>query len=117
MKQIDLKRAGVLLAWTVSLLFLEKTVADTDPKYYAVQASATVQTDPPQINLSWSADGNATGYTVSRKAIEAGSWGPGVSLGGSATGFTDSAVVAGTAYEYQVSKTTSRGYAGYGYVS
>ncbi|MEW6157142.1 MAG: fibronectin type III domain-containing protein [Verrucomicrobiota bacterium] len=86
------------------------------PKQYAVEASATVQASPAQIRLTWPADGNATGYTVSRKAPSASAWSTLGSLPGNATGYTDSSVTAGTAYEYQISKTTSPGYRGYGYV-
>src|SRR5205814_7492643 len=42
--------------------------AETSPEYYAVEASASVQVSPPQITLNWSADWNATGYTIFRKA-------------------------------------------------
>src|SRR5690242_15002012 len=116
MKQIDLSRAGLLLAWSVSAIFSQSLLAETDPKFYAVQASATVAADPPQINLVWAADPNATSYTVARKAVKAGNWESGTPLPGSATQFNDRSIVAGTAYEYQISKTTSVGYAGFGYV-
>lgn len=90
--------------------------AENDPRFYAVQASANVQVSPPQIRLQWPADGKATGYKVSRKELGAASWGGESPLPGTATGYVDSSVAAGVAYEYQISKTTSAGYAGFGYV-
>src|ERR1700746_515690 len=74
---------------------IHRAAADTDPKYYAVQASAQIQTSPPQVQLVWAADPNATGYTVSRKAPDASNWGPGISLPGNATSYLDSSVVVG----------------------
>ncbi len=102
----------------VALLTLSSSLVlqATDPQYYAVQASANVQISPPQISLVWPADPNATGYTVLRKDPSASSWSSVGSVSGSATSFLDDGVVSGKAYEYQISKTTSVGYAGYGYV-
>jgi hypothetical protein len=110
-------RAGSFFVCAFLFLLLIVSVwADTDPKFYAVQASAQVQLSPPQITLLWAADSNATGYSVYRKAPSESSWGPGTSLASSATSYVDSSVSAGVAYEYQVSKTTSVGYPGFGYV-
>src|SRR6266480_6101826 len=84
---------------------------------YAVQVSASVQTSPAQITLSWPQDtsGTPNSYTVYRKAPGATSWGGGTTLFGSATSFVDSGVAVGTAYEYAVVKDAG-GYKGYGYV-
>jgi len=84
---------------------------------YAVQVSATAQTAPPQIILTWPQDslGTPSSYTVYRKAPGATSWGAGTTLSGSATTYTDSNVSAGAAYEYQIVKAAS-GYTGYGYI-
>jgi hypothetical protein len=111
-------RAGAMLLGMVMVwfAFVQISRADTDPKWYAVEASAAVQVNPPQVALSWPADVNATGYVVSRKMVGDEAWGPGTSLAGSATSFVDANVSSGAAYEYQISKTTSVGYAGYGYV-
>ncbi len=62
---------------------------------YAVRVSATVQTNPPQITLSWPGDSNATGYGVYRKLRDATSWGAGVMLAANATNFVDTNVVVG----------------------
>ena len=84
---------------------------------YAVQVSAAVQSAPAQITLSWPQDtlGVPNSYTVYRKSESATSWGPGKTLPGTATNYTDSNVQLGAAYEYQVVKTAPQ-YHGYGYV-
>jgi Bacterial Ig domain len=91
-------------------------VAGQSVPQHAVQASASVQSNPAQITLSWPADTQATGYTVYRKGLNDSSWGTAiVSLTGSASSFTDSNVVVGGAYEYRISKSAS-GYSGVGYI-
>jgi hypothetical protein len=78
---------------------------------YAVRVSATVQTNPAQIALSWPADTRATGYAVYRKGRDDTSWGSAVTtLAGSASSYTDANVVVGSAYEYQIRKSTSSYY-------
>ncbi len=84
---------------------------------YAVQISAQVQANPPQITLSWPQDDyGANSYVVYRKLKEDTSWGAGTTLPGSATTFTDYAVSEGSAYEYQIVKYATYGYVGYGYI-
>ena len=85
---------------------------------YAVQISAQVQSDPPQIALHWQPDPyGANSYTVYRKAKTVTSWGqPLASLPGYVTGYTDDSVSRGTTYEYQVVKEGALGYTGYGYL-
>ncbi|MHC1769494.1 MAG: chitobiase/beta-hexosaminidase C-terminal domain-containing protein [Verrucomicrobiia bacterium] len=95
----------------------QQAQSETDPKFYAVGASASVQAAPPQIVLEWERDPNATSYTVYRKEPAEASWGQGTVLPADTTRFTDVGVLTGRAYEYQVSKTTGPGYVGYGYVS
>src|SRR5256885_13181245 len=84
---------------------------------YSVQASASVQTAPARITLSWPQDTVLTpnSYTIYRKAVGATSWGSGTTLPGTATSYTDSNVTSGAAYEYQIVKATSQ-YTGYGYI-
>jgi len=117
--QFPLRSAGISAGCTLLLLsslFSQSLQAETDPKFYAVEASAVIAVSPARITLSWPTDPNATGYTVSRKSILDSAWANGTSLPGSATSFVDNAVSDGAAYEYQVSKTTSSGYQGFGYV-
>jgi hypothetical protein len=82
---------------------------------YAVLVSATVQTNPAMVALSWLADPNATGYTLYRKSRDATGWGTGTTLGATVTNYFDSNVVAGGTYEYWVAKDTSTYFAD-GYV-
>src|SRR5262245_21111836 len=84
---------------------------------FSVQASATVQTNPAQITLSWPQDTylRPRSYQVFRKSPGSSSWGMGAPLPGIATNYTDTQVSLGTAYEYQIVKSTSQ-YTGYGYV-
>ena len=70
----------------------------------AVVLSATVQTNPDRITLSWVADAAATNYTVYRKNPQSGQWGAGTSLGAEATSHVDNSVTTGIAYEYHVRK-------------
>ncbi|HVK59626.1 MAG TPA: hypothetical protein VM735_12655, partial [Candidatus Kapabacteria bacterium] len=85
------------------------------PRLYSVEVSASIQTTPPRITLSWSSDANATSYSVS-KLNSSGSWTSVATLPGSATQFVDSSVVVGGRYEYQILKSTARGYSGSGYI-
>ncbi len=86
---------------------------------YAVQISAVVQVAPPQIELNWPAPPDsdaATSYTVYRKSKDDTTWGLGTTLSGKATSYTDTDVVVGLTYEYQIVKRTILGYVGYGYI-
>lgn len=88
---------------------------------YTVEINAAVQVAPAQIVLSWKQDtsGTPATYAIYRKLPTATTWGnPIVTLPGSSTSFTDTNVVVGTAYEYQVVKdfTSAKGYNGYGYI-
>ena len=100
----------------IFLLLPISTGAQLSPVNFSVQTSATVQSSPAQIVLSWPADPNSAGYTVSRKLLQDSSWGPGIDLPADATSYTDTAVSVGAGYEYQVMRTISSGGAGYGYV-
>src|SRR5215470_10966927 len=83
---------------------------------FSVQASATTQTNPAQITLSWPQDTylQPKSYQVYRKSPGSSSWGTGTTLPGIATNYTDTQVALGTAYEYRIVKSTAQ-YTGYGY--
>jgi hypothetical protein len=86
---------------------------------YAVLLSATVQTNPAQITLSWPADALATNYTLYRKNLTATSWGAATTLATNASNYTDTNVAVGGAFEYRVSKaawTGTTSYTGDGYI-
>ncbi|MBE0546017.1 MAG: hypothetical protein IH623_32220 [Verrucomicrobia bacterium] len=101
------------LAW---LGFIATSSADTTWNY-AVQISATVQSAPPQITLSWPQDDyGAVRYTIYRKAKADTSWGTGTALDGATTFYTDTDVIVGQTYEYQIVKDATLGYTGYGYI-
>ena len=82
---------------------------------YAVRVSASVQTNPPKITLSWPGDTSATGYTLYRKLRDDTSWGTAKTLAVNATNYVDTNVVVGGAYEYRMSKSAST-YYGEGYI-
>ena len=84
---------------------------------YTVQINATVQTSPPRITLTWLQDQyGANSYTIYRKGQSDTSWGSGTTLSGSTTSFVDNNVVVGGTYEYQIVKSATAGYTGYGYI-
>ncbi len=115
--------SGLLLSALVLACWPQASRADLT-YVYAVQLSAVVQTNPPQITLNWESDPlGPTNYLVFRKLKEDIGWGaPTASLPGSALSFTDTNVAIGSSYEYQVSKSVvvntgySDGYIGYGYI-
>ena len=86
---------------------------------YAVRVSASVQTNPARITLSWPATPNTISYTVSRKSREATAWGAPTSLSSTATNYIDSSVSSGFGYEYRIVRTAPTGtsnYTAYGYI-
>lgn len=105
-----------VLAVCLGFLIGPVTRAEISPKYYAVEASVSVQESPARITLSWPSDPRATGYTIHRKAPGSDAWGPKATLPGNALSYTDSDIGVGAAYEYRISKTTSLGYQGFAYV-
>jgi len=70
---------------------------------YAVQLNATTQLSPVQIKLQWKKLSAATGYVVSRKAKTEASWNTLATLTAADSSYTDAALIADSAYEYQVS--------------
>ncbi|MHB8521951.1 MAG: Ig-like domain-containing protein [Limisphaerales bacterium] len=84
---------------------------------YSVQVTASVQSVPAQVTLTWPQDSIAVpeSYTVYRKDAQATSWGTGTLLAGADTSYVDTNVSVGAIYEYQIVKTAST-YTGYGYV-
>lgn len=107
----------LLLAALLVGLFPPVTRAVEKVWEYSVQVSSTIQESPARITLNWLQDQNGTpaSYTVSRKAAGDSAWGPGTTLPGNVTTYSDTNVTPGTAYEYRVTKAAS-GYNGYGYV-
>jgi hypothetical protein len=96
--------------WAGTAAVLAQSVSD-----YAVRVSATVETNPPSVTLAWPADPRSTGYTVSRKARDGPVWGSPLTLATNATGYVDSSVPAGGAFEYRIRKTATT-YTNEGYI-
>ena len=99
------------------LLAAAQTLRADSTWEFSVQVSATVQTSPAQITLSWPQDTYMVpnSYTVYRKDPSATSWSAVISLPGTATSYIDNNVSVGSAYEYQIVKAASQ-YTGYGYI-
>src|SRR3954467_1508877 len=106
---------GLLLCLTLSL---PTARAVEDVWDYSVQVSATVQSSPAKITLSWPQDTNGvpSSYTIYRRSPGSTDWGSGTAIAGSSVSYADSGVSTGTAYEYRVVKAAS-GYTGYGYIT
>lgn len=78
-----------------------------DPEDYAVQAWCTAQLSPPALSFSWPESGFARVYRIRRKLPADTDWGPAVELPGNATGYVDTQVSVGAAYEYEIELETS----------
>ncbi len=105
----------LLLAMALAVVTLLK--AQSPSLINAVQLSATVQSAPAAITLSWASLTGTTGFTIYRKLKSSTTWGGTyASVAGTATQWTDNAVALGTYYEYKVVRTASGG-TGYGYIA
>src|SRR3954471_16268164 len=106
MRKIQSALLGVML----SVMAATNSPAVEPTWEYSVQVSANVQTSPAQITLSWPQDTTTTpnSYTVYRKSVDGTSWGSGTTLSGATTSYVDSNVTVGSAYEYQIVKSTSQ---------
>lgn len=82
---------------------------------YSVLTSATVNTSPPQITVSWVNDVNALSYGLYKKLPADAAWTFLTSLPGTTNLYVDNAVSTGIIYEYKIVKTTPL-ITGYGYV-
>ncbi|CAN5446569.1 hypothetical protein BH11BAC1_BH11BAC1_03300 [soil metagenome] len=75
---------------------------------YTVQVNVTVHTAPPSLEFQWPLDTASTMYTVSRKLATAAAWTIiGSNLPGNSTGYSDTAIAIGDAYEYRISKISN----------
>ncbi|MCU0863491.1 MAG: fibronectin type III domain-containing protein [Planctomycetes bacterium] len=75
----------------------------------SIPVAVTAVTSPPSLIFSWPFDSTATGYQISRRLPGASGWSVPTTVpgAGSATGWTDTTVVTGTRYEYQLNKLGS----------
>src|SRR5689334_21125711 len=78
---------------------------------YAVRVSATVQTAPASITLTWPQDSNGTPshYTVTVKPPPVTSWSSIATLSGGTTSWTTTRFTAGAIYEYRITKAVPGG--------
>jgi fibronectin type 3 domain-containing protein len=113
-------RSGIIFASLVSVIILyahvETSAQQTLPVDYAVQVTANVRKSPPQIQLVWPRGRWDTSYMVSRKLPGDRQWSPLAQLPAGTTSYADNNVVVGRGYEYQIRKSTTRGFTGYGYL-
>ncbi|MBK8556833.1 MAG: SprB repeat-containing protein [Lewinellaceae bacterium] len=111
--QAPLKDAKTPLAQSIllfaTLLFLNTTPINAQNIFDARQSvmlEATVQADPPRIVLNWVLDTANGGYTIWRKDKSDTQWGDSLAtIGPGSISWTDTSVVAGMGYEYQVLKS------------
>jgi hypothetical protein len=79
-----------------------------DPAMYAVDTRVEVNASPPQIRMSWPAVDYARQYIIRRKALTDANWTTTLAtLPANSTGYTDSSVQVGSAFEYEVQMDTS----------
>jgi hypothetical protein len=108
----------------LALFFLTKTSGQIAPpediytRDWAVEVFANISESPPQIQLNWRPDSYATEYRVYRKLPSETSWGQIGTASGNSSGFVDSNVTVGTAYEYQIvgDKIARKNLLAYGYI-
>src|SRR5262245_39733613 len=98
---------GVVASFCLAILSLNSYGATEKTIDYSVQVSATIEESPARITLHWQQDSSfkPQHYFVSRKAPGDTAWGKALALPGSTCEYTDRDVMAGIAYEYQVTKT------------
>lgn len=102
-------------AWLTSSL--ATAAGETTALDYAVQLTATVDRQPPQIHLSWVEDSGTVpiAYAISRRFVGDVGWTPLATLSGTTTDYLDIDVAIGIPYEYRVIKSTAE-HSGYGYI-
>jgi hypothetical protein len=100
MKVIERWFLGWLLLPTISILAIE-------PREYAVDVTCEARSSPPALVFAWPLSIFAHQYWIRKKSVSDGSWSaPIANLPGTATGFTDTEVGVGSAYEYEIQMET-----------
>ncbi len=117
----SLKNFPRLLCSCMTLLCLGASNSFANEIEFSVMVSATPQTSPPQINLTWPIDPTATDYRISRKLAAETSFTTlaTISSGAATLGnYVDQTVTAGTGYEYEIRRNQlGTTVFGYGYIS
>jgi hypothetical protein len=117
--QGDRLLAGTLLPLFYLFSLLSGTTSHSQqlrPRDFAVELTAEVKVNPPQIVLKWPGDAYARGYTINRKPRATQQWIKIGTAAGHETWFVDRNVSLGVSFEYQVVKEGTLDYMGYGYV-
>ncbi|MCP3143802.1 Ig-like domain-containing protein [Pyxidicoccus xibeiensis] len=74
----------------------------------AIELSAVAVDSPASLTLSWTASATGvTSQTLSRRRLGSATWEPAVTLAPNATSYSDTSVVTGVVYEYQVRRVRS----------
>ncbi|MBL6964199.1 MAG: T9SS type A sorting domain-containing protein [Bacteroidetes bacterium] len=106
------------LLFSLVLFFPSLVYSQTKSENQTIKVSCSVQSSPPKIIFNWPADANASYYIISKKDINASSWGPAyANIPDTSTYFIDEQVEIGTSYEYKFYKNTGIGnIPGYSYM-
>jgi hypothetical protein len=117
MNRPELLTPGPLLVWLLTFIFIPPALAaQITPRNFAVELTATVAANPPEITLHWVGDQYARAYKIFRKRLHEGSWNLLGTVDGSATSYLDRQVSEAQGFEYKVVKEGALGYTGYGYI-
>jgi len=110
-----MKKSIITLLLTILISFIGYSQI---ARKYAVQLSATVQKNPPEITLNWFGETGVNSYTIMRKLkTNTTGWvSVYANLPGTATQFIDTNIVIGESYEYRFFKSASK-FSGYGYIN
>lgn len=116
-KTVPYSRLDIVLTAAGGTITLPKALAVNVPygvgvtakgSDWAVPVEAVVTATPaPAIRLQWPLESKATGYEIWRKLRAEKTWTPVGTAAGNATAWTDTQVVVGQPYEYQVRRTST----------
>lgn len=90
--------------------------AELAPRNFAVELTATLSSNPPEITLHWLGDQSARTYRIYRKHLHEKTWNQIGTAGDSDVSFVDRQINVGQGYEYKVEKEGSLAFMGYGYI-
>ncbi len=119
MRIVGWNQATLFRGFALALLLLgvsSNLYADLTGRDYAVQLTANIADNPPEIRLVWPGDQYARGYIIRRKLRDEISWHDVGTAEGPSTGVTDRDIQVGVGYEYQVIKESSFDIEAYGYI-
>lgn len=117
MRPTQHQRAMIRASFSIILVVVAGSMlAQTSSQRAAVQVSATVQSAPPRITLSWPTIPSTTSITIYRKLKSATNWSSAIATpAASDLSWQDNSVALGTAYEYRIVRVNN-GVTGNGYI-